>query len=103
MTEIGKLMKDIKYVTGLSVDQIGKRIGYSRPHLTRLCYSGKSEKVLNALNEKFSKQLGKKKPPTPEESADELVSLQVIKNLTESNRLLTQAVADLSKKLNAKK
>lgn len=102
MTPIARKIKDIQYATDLSIEKIADKIGFSRTHLMRLMREGSSKKALVALDEKFGNVLSKKQPPKDIINPPDDVSLQAILNLTESNRILAEAVAELSKKLNKK-
>lgn len=57
MTLIGKIVKDIQYSTGESIEQIASTIGYARQHLSELLTKRESEKALLLLRENYWNKL----------------------------------------------
>lgn len=57
MNELQKIIAEIKYRTGDTVDQIAGVIGYTRPHLTSAIGKGHSTHVKDALLKHYGKKL----------------------------------------------
>lgn len=51
------LIKKIQYKTGMSLDEIAEKIGYSRPHLNNIKLKGGGAKIIGRLKEEFSEIL----------------------------------------------
>lgn len=63
LTQVGLIVRQIQNATNprLSIEQIAKQTGVSRPHLTKILKKGRtkedSEEIIVALKEKFAKEL----------------------------------------------
>ena len=68
INRIGTVIKDIQYLTDLTIDQIAAKIGYSRSHLNRSMKGEESEKLYNTLVNTFG--LGAKDIAKPVKTPD---------------------------------
>ena len=57
MNQLQKIIAEIKYRTGDTVDQIASNIGYTRPHLTSAIGAGSSTHVKDSLLKFYGKKL----------------------------------------------
>jgi transcriptional regulator with XRE-family HTH domain len=88
--EIDELIDEIKSSTGLTQQEIAKKIGYSRSYLSQ-AKKGDSDKLYSALEKEFK---GKLENLTNTELADLIKSNQI---LAEANKTLADAHLVISK------
>jgi len=64
--EAAELLKKIQYATGLSLEEIASRIGYSRPYLNNVKLKGEGgKKIISTLKLKFASELKQVEKQTP--------------------------------------
>jgi transcriptional regulator with XRE-family HTH domain len=93
--EIDDLLRSIKQQTGLTQEEIAKRIGYNRSYLSQAKKTD-SEKLYQALRKEFMLENEHSSPPQKrDESLNELIQANRI--LAESNKVLADAHFIISK------
>lgn len=105
--EADKLISEIQYKTGLSLEEIADKIGYSRPYLNNVKLKGGGKKVIGVLREKFAEILqnvpratfnnqGRQEPEDQKNnlSQEELLSV-LVQLIRTQNRILEKQEIDL--------
>lgn len=107
LTKIGVLIKEIQYKTNptLSIEDIGKRIGYGRTQLTNLTKKGHSKKAYALLQKEFSDILDmttSTKQPVFEVNSNGkekdavTKAMDVVKTIAETNHSQQQTISKLT-------
>lgn len=97
MNELQKIVSEIKYRTGQTLDEISEVIGYARPYFNKAINHGDNDVIKKVLIDKYGKKLidywneDKSVVSEPEPEFGHTLTMQSLNNITKSNLNISES------------